>query len=68
MPKIFNVVIRRIVREDTVINVSAENKDAAIEEAKRLAFHIPTEKWDCYDCEYISDDGDTEELKSNTIS
>lgn len=51
----FEVVVRRIVREDTVVVVEAENEKDAIEKAKLDATSVVPEKWDCYDCEYWTD-------------
>ena len=55
MPK-YRVTVRRIVREDTVIEVEAETPRAADWAAHVQASDVPPEKWDCYDCEYWSDE------------
>lgn len=51
----FNVTIRRIVREDTVVTVEAANKDEALNKARLAAPNVPQEKWDGYDCDYWDD-------------
>ncbi len=60
MPK-YKVTVRRIVREDTVVEVEAATPDAAREKAKDVASPYGDE-WDCYDCEYWIDDGDVTEV------
>jgi len=59
----YSVIVRRIVREDTSIEVEADSKEAAQEKAMSLATSVEPEKWDCYDCEYWRDDADIEEIK-----
>jgi len=42
--------IRRIVREETVI------KAITLKDAVAIAENVPADKWECYGCEYWSDD------------
>jgi hypothetical protein len=49
----FAITIRRIVREDIVMMIDAENEEEAKQQAMSQA---PNEQgWDCYDCEYFID-------------
>jgi hypothetical protein len=51
MPK-FQITVRRIIREDISIEVEAEDRDAAREQAQLKATSRPPEQWEIYDCEY----------------
>ena len=51
----FKITVRRIVREDTEIEVEAESRDAARTAAELEATSVPQDKWDTYDCEYWSE-------------
>ena len=62
----YEVQIRRIVREDTLIMVDAANEAEALEKAKSEATNVPAENWECYDCEYWNDD-DAVILKKDLI-
>jgi hypothetical protein len=53
--KKFSITVRRIIREDTVIEIEAENQEEARRKAELEATCVPQEKWDAYDCEYSSD-------------
>jgi len=52
----YDVNIRRIVREDTTIRVTASSEEDALRLAKAEATNIPADKWECYDCNYWADD------------
>lgn len=52
----FAVTVRRIVREDTVIEVEADSVESANAKADAEASSVPAEQWDCYDCKYWRDD------------
>lgn len=56
--KKFNVTVCRIVREETTITVEAETEAAAVGLAMDDAVNMPPHMWNCYDCEYFSDEGD----------
>lgn len=51
----FEVVIRRIVREDTIVHVEAENEKEALRKAYLAAPNVDQKDWDVYDCEYWHD-------------
>lgn len=52
--RVFGVTVRRIVREDIFITVTAS--DLVKAEAKALnEASSHTEGWDCYDCKYFVD-------------
>lgn len=51
--KTFAITVRRIVREDIVMMIDAENEQEAKQQAMNQA---PNQQdWDCYDCEYFID-------------
>lgn len=51
----FKVRVRRVVREDVVLEVEATSMTNAIDLAIDEATIVPQEKWDCYDCDYFCD-------------
>lgn len=54
------VPVRRIIREDTVVAVTADNIKDAEAIARELAVNIDNDQWVCYDCEYWTDDSTIE--------
>jgi hypothetical protein len=52
----FFIRVRRIVREDTTVEVEAADLNAAKQESELIATCIDADKWDCYDCEYWSEE------------
>ena len=60
--KTYKVLVRRIVREDTVIAVKADSPKMAAEIATGEATSLQPQEWDCYDCEYICDGSDAWEV------
>jgi hypothetical protein len=55
---LFNICVRRVVREDTIITVEAPDFEAARSAAEIEATSVPQEHWDTYDCEYWSEASD----------
>jgi hypothetical protein len=57
----YEVIVRRIVREDITIRLEATSiknaTDLAMDEA---LVRLPSE-WECYDCEYFADEDDVHE-------
>lgn len=53
--QVYSVRVRRIVREDTVIEVQAESEDEAMQQAEIKSTCVDDEAWDVYDCEYSSE-------------
>ena len=53
----YEINVRRIVREDTVVVVEAGSAKEAVEKAKLEAQDKDAKDWECYDCEYWTDDG-----------
>lgn len=58
----YKVMVRRILREDTVITVKADSPKMAAEIATGEATSLPQQEWECYDCEYICDGSDAWEV------
>lgn len=50
--KTYKVLVRRIVREDTVVTVKADSQKMAADFALNEAKILDPKDWDCYDCEY----------------
>ena len=57
----YAVTVRRVVREDAVVEVEAESPADAREKATLEA--PDSNDWECYDCEYHSDDSDVKPLE-----
>lgn len=51
----FQVRVRRVVREDTIVTVRAASEDEARRLAEMDATSIDQDQWDTYDCDYDSE-------------
>lgn len=60
--KTYKVLVRRIVREDTVITVNADSPKMAADIAVDEATILEPKEWDCYDCEYLCEEADAWEV------
>lgn len=63
MKKQYSVLVKRIVREDIVINVMADSRKNAIDLAIDEATTALPNLWDCYDCEYLCEESDAKEAE-----
>lgn len=54
----YRVNVRRVVREETYVRVRATSKRGAVDLAVDEAMTVQPQEWECYDCEYISDEDD----------
>lgn len=48
----FTVIVTRTIREDTVVEVEADDADDAREKGEAEAVNRGPEEWDAFDCDY----------------
>ncbi len=60
--KLWDVTVRRILREDATARVLAVTREEAIEVAEMDASNIDAGDWNCYECRYFTDGPEDAEL------